>query len=127
MGASGQRPIAPDWLAPEARKEWDRVVPELVATGALGVIDTVILASYCETYALWREAAREVAVSGLTVVHPNGRTGANPAAKMMLVLLQEMRRIASEFGFTPAARSRIDLPDAPADGDGLDKFLEGLP
>lgn len=102
-------PTAPAWLAGEALAEWNRVVAELSKTYLITPLDCITLAAYCESFALWRQAMREVAAEGLTTPTKEG-VKANPKVKIAMGLIVELRRMASEFGFTPAARSRIEVP-----------------
>lgn len=49
----GQSPIpadlvdCPDWLSPEAKREWARVAPELSRLGLLTKLDMAMLAGFC--------------------------------------------------------------------------------
>ena len=42
------------------RKEWKSIAPFLYEMGVLTVLDTEALVSYCECYAKWRRAEREL-------------------------------------------------------------------
>lgn len=46
----------PNYLLPEARKEWRRLAPILMNLGLLTAADAVPFAGYCQAYARWREA-----------------------------------------------------------------------
>ena len=109
-GNPGKRPLAaaeptfapagtpaPDWLSDEARAVWERVAPCLEANGMLSVPDADSLAVYADVVGRYVELRR-----------------AGEPAPMNLV--QQMRQLASEFGFTPAARSRVSAPRKPEDG-----------
>lgn len=113
-------PSKPEWLTPDASAEWDRVVSELSKNYLVTPLDAMTLAAYCQAYAMWRAADRQVREEGLTFVGDNGTIRAHPAAKLCLSLFAELRRMAAEFGFSPAARSRIDV-DKPADVE-IDDF-----
>jgi P27 family predicted phage terminase small subunit len=47
-------PNAPDFLAGDARAEWDRLAPELHALGLLRTVDVNCFAAYCMAFARWR-------------------------------------------------------------------------
>ena len=49
---------APDWLAPEARAEWDRVVEAYAEAGVVTPLDRAMLATFCELWARFVEADR---------------------------------------------------------------------
>jgi len=101
-------PTAPVWLEGEAREEWDRVVAILSASYLITPLDQTTLAAYCETFAQWRDCMRQLKTQGFTVPTKDG-VKANPLMKIAQSLGTEIRRLAAEFGFTPAARSRIDV------------------
>ena len=51
----------PDWLLPEAKKEWKRLAPALEAMGVLTMADQTAFEGYCQAYARWKEClAREL-------------------------------------------------------------------
>jgi P27 family predicted phage terminase small subunit len=97
----------PPELGPVARQEWDRIVSELTALGVLSSFDRGPLAAYCIAYALWIEAAEAVQKYGAMVKTPNGYLAQSPYMAILNKQAEIMLRIASEFGFTPASRSRI--------------------
>jgi P27 family predicted phage terminase small subunit len=83
------------------------------------------LAAYCGAYGRWRIAeetlagiaANDPVMSGLLVRSPDGNARINPLVRIAAKAAEDMVRFASEFGMTPAARSRIaagvcGLPDA---------------
>lgn len=55
----------PNWLEPEARKEWRRLAPVLIGAGILTGADAVPFAGYCQAYARWKEAEQEVTKLGM--------------------------------------------------------------
>jgi P27 family predicted phage terminase small subunit len=105
------RPIVilecPPELGPLARQEWDRIVGELTSLGVLSVFDRGPLAAYCNAYALWIDAAEAVQKYGAMIKSPNGYPVQSPYLATVNRQAEIMLRIASEFGFTPASRSRI--------------------
>jgi P27 family predicted phage terminase small subunit len=105
------RPIVilqcPSELGPLARQEWDRIVGELTSLGVLSVFDRGPLAAYCNAYALWIDATEAVQKFGAMIKSPNGYPTQSPYLATVNRQAEIMLRIASEFGFTPASRSRI--------------------
>ena len=93
-------------LIPSARK-WDRIVGELTSLGVLSSFDRGPLAAYCNAYALWIEATEAVQKYGAMIKSPNGYPTQSPYLATVNRQAEIMMRIASEFGFTPASRSRI--------------------
>jgi P27 family predicted phage terminase small subunit len=97
----------PPELGPIARQEWDRIVGELTQLGVLSSFDRGPLAAYCTAYALWIDALEMVQKHGAMIKSPNGFPIQSPYLSHLNKQAEIMTRIASEFGFTPASRSRI--------------------
>jgi P27 family predicted phage terminase small subunit len=97
----------PPELGPMARQEWDRIVSELTSKGVLSSFDRGPLAVYCNAYAQYFEAMEEVQKYGAMIKSPNGYPVQSPYLAVANRHADTMIRIASEFGFTPASRSRI--------------------
>lgn len=106
-------PSCPTWLHAEAKREWRRIVPHLEQLGLLAQIDRAALAAYCQLYARWWEAEREIKVHGLTQITETGYVAQRPEVGISANALKQMRAYLAEFGLTPSSRSRIDLPSAP--------------
>lgn len=103
-------PDCPPELGPVARREWDRLVGELGKLRILTNLDRAALASYCGAYALWAEAMEQIQKYGSMVKSPSGYPQQSPYLAIANRQAEIMMRIASEFGFTPASRSRISSP-----------------
>jgi len=97
----------PPELRPSARQEWDRIVGELTSKGVLSSFDRGPLAVYCNAYAQYFEAMEEVQKYGAMIKSPNGYPVQSPYLAVANRHADTMIRIACEFGFTPASRSRI--------------------
>jgi P27 family predicted phage terminase small subunit len=100
-------PECPPELGPVARREWDRLSQELASLGLLTNLDRSALAAYCGAYALWAEATEAIQKYGTMVKSPSGYPIQSPYVAIANRQAEIMMRIASEFGFTPASRSRI--------------------
>ena len=111
-------PGAPDpleWLSAAAREEWLRVSPELERMGLLTRVDMAALAAYAQSYAHYVEAERLIREHGLTVAIRDDKGILKsvlpvPEVNISLKMLDKIRAFAGEFGFTPSARSRIEIP-----------------
>jgi len=97
----------PPELGHLARQEWDRIVGELTQLGVLSSFDRGPLAAYCTAYALWIDAMDMVQKHGAMIKSPNGFPIQSPYLSHLNKQAEIMTRIACEFGFTPASRSRI--------------------
>jgi len=101
----------PRWLSDEARAEWRRVAPELIACGLLTVVDRAALEAYCETYAQWRRAI-EALKDGMTFTTDKGYVQQLPEVAIANNALKQMRAFMTEFGMTPSSQSRVSMPQA---------------
>jgi P27 family predicted phage terminase small subunit len=110
----------PPFLVGYAKEEWIEVAQELHRLKLLSRVDTKPLAAYCQAYAIWRMAveafteisARDPQMHGLMIKAANGTPLQNPVLLTARQAAQDMVRFASEFGFTPAARSRISTSNS---------------
>lgn len=115
-------PTRPEWVLPEAKREWRRVVPQLVALGLLTRIDRAALASYCQWWARWVQAERCLDKLGLTFETPNGYVQQRPEVAIAQKASDRCRQFAQEFGLTPASRSRISVSEPTVEGP-FDAFM----
>ena len=97
----------PNWLLPEARKEWRRLAPALINMGVLTLADAIPFAAYCTAYARWREAEDEITKHGSVYKDGNGSIKPNPYIAISARQLMEIKSLAAEFGLTPATRTAI--------------------
>lgn len=114
-------PGMPSELDDEARAEWRRIVPELMAVGVLTVVDRGVLANYCMAWSRWLKAEKEIATGGITVSTEHGLrkhpaiSVAEGAQRIMLAFLQQ-------FGLSPVSRARLTTTRVDEKSD-LEKFL----
>jgi len=100
-------PDCPVELGPIAKREWDRLAGDLTTLRLLTSRDRAALAAYCGAYAMWAEATEAIEKYGSMVKSPSGFPIQSPYVAIANRQAEIMMRIASEFGFTPASRSRI--------------------
>jgi P27 family predicted phage terminase small subunit len=116
-------PDCPIELGPSGRAEWDRLCGQLGRLELLTDLDRAALAAYCGAYALWAEATEAIQKYGSMVKSPTGYPIQSPYVSIANRQAEIMMRIASEFGFTPASRSRISIKGA-KDPDLFSQFLD---
>ena len=108
-------PAPPSFLMPYAQDEWTRIAEELYRLGCLTVADLNTLAAYYQAYGHWRTAEEALAkmrerdplTAAIMLKTRNGNAMPNPLLIAANKAASDMIRYASEFGLTPAARSRI--------------------
>lgn len=110
----------PAHLSTEARVEWRRVSKILGAVGLLTGADRAALAAYCQAYGRWvqaekalaRMAERDEVTHGIIIKTSNGNAVQSPLVGAANRAMELMLKAATEFGMTPAARTRVEGGDA---------------
>jgi P27 family predicted phage terminase small subunit len=107
-------PEPPPFLDGYAAEEWRKVAAELHCMKLLSVVDEGTLGIYCAAYQCWRNAQELLAeirktdpMRGLLTEGLKGNVFEHPLLAVSRRAAQEMLRVATEFGFAPAARARI--------------------
>lgn len=103
-------PSAPKHLSAQAKAEWRRVMPQLIARRIITQGDLAGVEAYCVAAG----AARQIAEAMTT-------TGGLPDLKLgglQIRYMQTARQLAAEYGLTPTSRARLsaaksDEDDAP--------------
>jgi len=108
------RPRCPSWLHDDAKKEWKRLAPELERLGLLTMVDMAAFVGYCESYALYKDCIEYIHAHGssYTIEDEAGNPKAfrsYPQVGQANQHLINIRSFASEFGFTPSSRGRIEI------------------
>lgn len=98
---------APAHLTKEAREEWLRLAPELKRLNLLTTADVSALLTYCEAYATWRAAKREVKKYGLTFESQTKQRKKNPAVEIMDKAARTMNLLADRLGLNPSGRVKL--------------------
>lgn len=121
-------PEPPENLGEIARQEWGRLAGELISLKLLTALDTTMLEVYCESYEQYRQAEAEIKThfkkfKKYTVTYTNKANNENevphPALRIKREALDIMRSVGSEFGFTPASRTKLKVPPQTQAGSKL--------
>lgn len=121
-----RRPKMPAHLSPEGQTEWRRITRELRGMNLLSSADADAVAMYADTYDRWVQASAALRMAGMVVMTENGFPVQSPYIGIINQCMRTMQRLLIEFGMTPAARSRIQAPEAASD-DPFDEFLRQRP
>jgi len=123
-------PSCPDGLDRRGQAVWDWLIPELESMGILAGCDRNMLERYCEMMSQWHECIAVVRERGscYEVLKGDGSVqyaSARPEASQALKLDTALQRIEAQFGLSPSARTRIEVPqDKDTVGDGKAKFFK---
>ena len=116
------RPTCPAWLDKYAKAAWKQLVPQLDDMGVLTKIDGQALTLLCQTWGKWRRAEEMIQKHG--EVYPI-KTDAgevkylqqSPYVSIARSASDQLARMFREFGMTPSARTRIEVPERKQDTD----------
>lgn len=112
-----QVPECPEYIDAVGRGEWERLAPQLERLGLLTSADFAAFACYCVSYSMLVAASNALADGVLTNQYGQQRAEIGIRNNAM----KSIKDFAIQFGFTPSARGRIELPDP---GDGTDEDLD---
>lgn len=102
-------PSCPAAVTGEARKEYRRVARLLVDMGVLTEADRAPLVAYAVAYGRWMDAEKVVTEKGTIVTTSNGNLIQNPYLSVANRAMEQMCKLAAEFGMTPSSRSRVSV------------------
>ena len=124
---SAEIPKCPWWFDYWARKEWNRVCPELHRLGLLTSIDAAALEGYCSAYSRWLKAEREV-LKGVTYEYMELKSlqlkrTVKPEVAVARDALNQVKAFCTEFGLTPSSRARMIIPSQDK-SDPFEEFMD---
>ena len=110
-GALTTAPRAPAWLSADAKREWLRVIGDLVSRRIVTAADLGGVENYCVAVGRVRQLEKLIeAEFDLRLLRAQNQA------------LETSRRLAAELGLTPVSRSRPSVRDAANDDNDLDSF-----
>lgn len=107
--ALAKAPPVPKYLAPHAKAEWKRIMPQLIARRIITKADLAGVENYCTCIGVVRQIEEERAAAGGAI-----------DVKLFGVLnraAQTARQLAAEYGLTPTSRARIGSAAPEDDSD----------
>ena len=93
----------PAWLDAAAKKEWRRVLPQLLKLEIVGNLDLSDVAGYCNAFSKFQKAVKELNGQPLTIDTDKGPRE-NPLISAQVKYGTEMRRFADLCGMTVNSR-----------------------
>lgn len=117
-------PDPPDWLSDDARAAWGELATVLAPMRVVSPTDALSLAQLAEYLSRWKRATAALAKYGEVIPTKDdaGRvTGfrRSPYVAMQIEYGLMLRRLMSEFGMTPSARSRLTETNDQANTEAL--------
>ena len=103
-----QAPKCPTWLPKEAKKYWKEIAPKLVASGLIGVVDGAAFIAHCDSMGKFEQVSRQLtSLADLYDSTPQGFMVQSALFTIRNKLWDQVMKSASEFGLSPAARSKV--------------------
>src|SRR5208282_163713 len=136
-------PEMPKGMRSGARREFKHICPQLQLLGLLTVVDGKALMAYCDAYAEAEVARRDFIKRGAWLDTPVMVKGTddegmvplyhegqllmvrkvNPSFTVYCAAIKIMKSFLTEFGLTPASRSRLKI-EPPKKVDPMDEYLK---
>jgi P27 family predicted phage terminase small subunit len=130
-------------LAPQAKKLWKALAPQLEKLGLLTKIDGAAFEAVCQEYAIWVQCELYLKKAGRTTVMnrksewdedregnivehvtDSGYEQQRPEVAIGNKALAALKAFCTEFGLTPSSRSRINLPAPDEETDPMEALLK---
>jgi P27 family predicted phage terminase small subunit len=118
-------PQAPAHLSEAAKKEWRRAGRMLLQLGLMSEMDRPAFALYCQAYGRWVETEEALRKYGVMVKSPSGFPMQSPYLAVANKAMEQMRSLLSEFGMTPASRTRVSAMPVDEEEDEFEALLRG--
>lgn len=103
-------PAPPDNLNEDGKVIWDNLVPKLVSLQIFTNIDHKLFANYCNEQGLYEKAHKELEENGYVAIFgKNDYPMPSPWVAIKNKALANATKLSTEFGLTPASRTRISV------------------
>jgi P27 family predicted phage terminase small subunit len=113
---------APEFLGPREREIFDKMADKLFNLGVLTDIDAGALTRYASILVRWMDAAKQMAdgiPTHMPIKDENGKVKSfmpTPPYMVFNKSNEQLMKIESEFGLTPASRPRLQSSNGGKDG-----------
>lgn len=104
------KPRMPVGLNDDEKTIWRRVMRN-APLGLLRAVDAELLLQWVRARALYDEASEKLRGSAMLIKTPNGMPAQSPFLAIINRQSELMRKIGSELGFSPVARTRLGVSD----------------
>lgn len=122
-------PKCPAWLTLPAQKAWKQMGALLDEMRVINLEDRIALELLCNTYSIWLRANKVINRRGVTggltykaKTEHGERSLARPEVAIEADSMRRIKAMLSEFGLTPATRSKVKSSPA-GKGGALDDFM----
>lgn len=99
----------PNYLDEGARSVWTDLGKLLLNAGLFTVVDKYVFGTFCAAWSRWVKAELRRTDEGDVLTNSHGNRYANPWVSVSNQEWGKMQKMWSEFGLTPAERSRLKV------------------
>lgn len=119
----------PSWLSSFAKREFKKMVKELLEIDLITNVDVHALALYCDAYDNYVQCTKVIQNEGLMVEYTNKAAETNKVPHPLLTkqkaLFEQMKSLSTDFGLTPAARSKLAIHKEPEKEKSPEEMMFG--
>jgi P27 family predicted phage terminase small subunit len=119
--------LPPDWLTPTAKEYWQEIGGILLQMKLISYADTAAMSLLCDVLAQWVSVRVTIAKRGRVyeLLTPGGKVfRARPEVAMEADLWRRAKTMLTEFGLTPASRSKVSALVVKEEKDPLAALME---
>lgn len=114
--------LPPDWLTPTAKEYWEEIGGILLQMKVISYADTAAMTLLCDVLAQYVSVRVTIAKRGRVyeLLTPGGKVyRARPEVAMEADLWRRAKSMLTEFGLTPASRSKVSALGGTEEKDPL--------
>ena len=101
-------PKCPVWLPKSAKRYWKEIAPQLEQVGLIALVDSAAFAAHCDSVGKFEEVTRKLReLEQLIDETPNEFSVQSAWFQIRNKLWDQVMKSASDFGLSPAGRSKI--------------------
>ena len=104
--------------------EWREKAPLLADKGVLTQADRAALSNYCVAYQELVEMTNDIREKGYFEKTSNGNIIQRAAVSIRHQAMDKVNKFLTEFGMTPASRSKIVVDNSKKDEDPFEKLIQ---
>lgn len=125
------KPLKPPvWMNKEGKKMFKRLAPIMQQLRLLTETDIESFSMCCQSYGDWRRHIDDIKENGEYYIYVNKGGNENqverPAVKLMHKAYERYKSMCTEFGLTPASKTRIEVKPLGEEYDPMEALLSGV-
>jgi len=113
----------PSFLYGVGLEEWNDKAPLLAAKGVLTQADRAALSNYCVAYQELVEMTEKIKADGYFDTTSNGNVIQHAAVSIRHQAMDKVNKFLTEFGMTPASRTKISVDNPGSNSDPFEKLI----